>query len=139
MSRLYTEREKRMNNHLLSEEIEEFLGNPTRSIHYSRISHFIYQYMYILVRLKSWMNMIYIYDIPLSHIRKLFPYISKHPLKINRREIGMRCRLTFNLDQAGNSARLTFLASTGLMLFLPSQVERDDRGSICRHQMWEFP
>ncbi|MBA0738784.1 hypothetical protein Gogos_012107, partial [Gossypium gossypioides] len=32
MSRLFTEREKRINNHLLSEEIEEFLGNPTRSI-----------------------------------------------------------------------------------------------------------
>ncbi|KAG8481096.1 hypothetical protein CXB51_025892 [Gossypium anomalum] len=32
MSRLFTEREKRMNNHLLPEEIEEFLGNPTRSI-----------------------------------------------------------------------------------------------------------
>ncbi|MBA0778675.1 hypothetical protein Gotri_006513, partial [Gossypium trilobum] len=33
MSRLFTEREKQMNNHLLPEEIEEFLGNPTRSIH----------------------------------------------------------------------------------------------------------
>ncbi|KAG8498458.1 hypothetical protein CXB51_004935 [Gossypium anomalum] len=32
MSRLFTKREKRMNNHLLLEEIEEFLGNPTRSI-----------------------------------------------------------------------------------------------------------
>ncbi|KAK8327695.1 hypothetical protein V6Z12_A11G200200 [Gossypium hirsutum] len=32
MSQLFTEREKRMNNHLLPEEIEEFLGNPTRSI-----------------------------------------------------------------------------------------------------------
>ncbi|MBA0735121.1 hypothetical protein Gogos_018996, partial [Gossypium gossypioides] len=32
MSRLFTEREKRMNNHLLSKEIEEFIGNPTRSI-----------------------------------------------------------------------------------------------------------
>nr|AVV66173.1 hypothetical chloroplast RF2 [Asarum epigynum]AVV66196.1 hypothetical chloroplast RF2 [Asarum epigynum] len=32
MSRLFTEREKQMNNHLLPEEIEEFLGNPTRSI-----------------------------------------------------------------------------------------------------------
>uniref|UniRef100_A0A2C9U291 Protein Ycf2 n=1 Tax=Manihot esculenta TaxID=3983 RepID=A0A2C9U291_MANES len=32
MSRLFTEGEKEMNNHLLSEEIEEFLGNPTRSI-----------------------------------------------------------------------------------------------------------
>nr|AHA12882.1 hypothetical chloroplast RF21 [Maranta leuconeura]AHA12900.1 hypothetical chloroplast RF21 [Maranta leuconeura] len=30
---LQTEREKQMNNHLLPEEIEEFLGNPTRSIH----------------------------------------------------------------------------------------------------------
>ena len=30
MSRLFTEREKQMNNHLLPEEIEEFLGNPTR-------------------------------------------------------------------------------------------------------------
>uniref|UniRef100_A0A8S0YB53 Ycf2 N-terminal domain-containing protein n=1 Tax=Spirodela intermedia TaxID=51605 RepID=A0A8S0YB53_SPIIN len=29
---LFTEREKPMNNHLLPEEIEEFLGNPTRSI-----------------------------------------------------------------------------------------------------------
>lgn len=29
---LQTEREKQMNNHLLPEEIEEFLGNPTRSI-----------------------------------------------------------------------------------------------------------
>nr|YP_010860117.1 hypothetical protein RF2 [Heterospathe elata]WGM74799.1 hypothetical protein RF2 [Heterospathe elata]WGM74868.1 hypothetical protein RF2 [Heterospathe elata]WGM74885.1 hypothetical protein RF2 [Heterospathe elata] len=32
MSRLFTEREKQMNDHLLPEEIEEFLGNPTRSI-----------------------------------------------------------------------------------------------------------
>ncbi|PPS09991.1 hypothetical protein GOBAR_AA10650 [Gossypium barbadense] len=32
MSWLFTEREKRMNNHLLPEEIKEFLGNPTRSI-----------------------------------------------------------------------------------------------------------
>nr|YP_009412204.1 Ycf2 [Schima sericans]YP_009412223.1 Ycf2 [Schima sericans]YP_010433437.1 hypothetical protein RF2 [Schima parviflora]YP_010433456.1 hypothetical protein RF2 [Schima parviflora]USW64196.1 Ycf2 [Schima wallichii]ASK07155.1 Ycf2 [Schima sericans]ASK07156.1 Ycf2 [Schima sericans]USW64215.1 Ycf2 [Schima wallichii]USW64283.1 Ycf2 [Schima wallichii] len=32
MSRLFTEREKEMINHLLPEEIEEFLGNPTRSI-----------------------------------------------------------------------------------------------------------
>ncbi|EEF36792.1 conserved hypothetical protein [Ricinus communis] len=32
MSRLFTEGEKEMNNHLLLEEIEEFLGNPTRSI-----------------------------------------------------------------------------------------------------------
>nr|AKT74001.1 hypothetical chloroplast RF21 [Corsia cf. boridiensis SPL470-2] len=32
MSRLFTEREKQMNNHLLPEEIEEFIGNPTRSI-----------------------------------------------------------------------------------------------------------
>nr|YP_010567531.1 Ycf2 protein [Adromischus maculatus]YP_010567597.1 Ycf2 protein [Adromischus maculatus]UZC53477.1 Ycf2 protein [Adromischus maculatus]UZC53543.1 Ycf2 protein [Adromischus maculatus] len=32
MSRLFTEREKQMNNHLLPEEIEEVLGNPTRSI-----------------------------------------------------------------------------------------------------------
>nr|YP_009419534.1 Ycf2 [Sladenia celastrifolia]YP_009419553.1 Ycf2 [Sladenia celastrifolia]ASM46139.1 Ycf2 [Sladenia celastrifolia]ASM46140.1 Ycf2 [Sladenia celastrifolia] len=32
MSRLFTEREKQMTNHLLPEEIEEFLGNPTRSI-----------------------------------------------------------------------------------------------------------
>ncbi|KAF3975861.1 hypothetical protein CMV_000901 [Castanea mollissima] len=32
MSRLFTECEKQMNNHLLSEEIKEFLGNPTRSI-----------------------------------------------------------------------------------------------------------
>ena len=31
-SRLFTEREKEMKNHLLPEEIEEFLGNPTRSI-----------------------------------------------------------------------------------------------------------
>nr|YP_011009761.1 hypothetical chloroplast RF21 [Sieruela rutidosperma]YP_011009778.1 hypothetical chloroplast RF21 [Sieruela rutidosperma]WPW43020.1 hypothetical chloroplast RF21 [Sieruela rutidosperma]WPW43038.1 hypothetical chloroplast RF21 [Sieruela rutidosperma] len=30
MPRLFTEREKRMNNHLLPEESEEFLGNPTR-------------------------------------------------------------------------------------------------------------
>uniref|UniRef100_A0A7N0TLL9 Ycf2 N-terminal domain-containing protein n=1 Tax=Kalanchoe fedtschenkoi TaxID=63787 RepID=A0A7N0TLL9_KALFE len=33
MSRLFTEGEKQMNNHLLPEEIEEVLGNPTRSIH----------------------------------------------------------------------------------------------------------
>ncbi|KAJ4699476.1 Protein Ycf2, partial [Melia azedarach] len=32
MSRLFTERERQMNKHLLPEEIEEFLGNPTRSI-----------------------------------------------------------------------------------------------------------
>nr|YP_010484390.1 Ycf2 [Tamarix laxa]YP_010484406.1 Ycf2 [Tamarix laxa]UVW79610.1 Ycf2 [Tamarix laxa]UVW79611.1 Ycf2 [Tamarix laxa] len=32
MSRLFTEREKPMNNHLLPEEFEELLGNPTRSI-----------------------------------------------------------------------------------------------------------
>nr|YP_009872568.1 hypothetical chloroplast RF21 [Hippophae rhamnoides subsp. sinensis]YP_009872587.1 hypothetical chloroplast RF21 [Hippophae rhamnoides subsp. sinensis]WAL33504.1 hypothetical chloroplast RF21 [Hippophae rhamnoides]QKT21882.1 hypothetical chloroplast RF21 [Hippophae rhamnoides subsp. sinensis]QKT21901.1 hypothetical chloroplast RF21 [Hippophae rhamnoides subsp. sinensis]UNZ11166.1 hypothetical chloroplast RF21 [Hippophae rhamnoides subsp. sinensis]UNZ11184.1 hypothetical chloroplast RF21 [H len=32
MSRLFKEREKQTNNHLLPEEIEEFLGNPTRSI-----------------------------------------------------------------------------------------------------------
>nr|YP_009776271.1 Ycf2 [Rubia cordifolia]YP_009776288.1 Ycf2 [Rubia cordifolia]QJA26672.1 Ycf2 [Rubia cordifolia]QJA26689.1 Ycf2 [Rubia cordifolia] len=32
MSRLFTEREKKMINHLLPEEIEEFLGNPTRSV-----------------------------------------------------------------------------------------------------------
>nr|YP_010882710.1 hypothetical chloroplast RF21 [Androsace filiformis]YP_010882729.1 hypothetical chloroplast RF21 [Androsace filiformis]WIF27294.1 hypothetical chloroplast RF21 [Androsace filiformis]WIF27313.1 hypothetical chloroplast RF21 [Androsace filiformis] len=32
MARLFTEREKRMINHLLPEEIEEFLGNPTRSV-----------------------------------------------------------------------------------------------------------
>nr|AWI71011.1 Ycf2 [Thevetia peruviana] len=32
MSRLFTEREKRMINHPLPEEIEEFLGNPTRSV-----------------------------------------------------------------------------------------------------------
>nr|YP_010729814.1 hypothetical chloroplast RF2 [Sassafras randaiense]WEF73435.1 hypothetical chloroplast RF2 [Sassafras randaiense]WEF73515.1 hypothetical chloroplast RF2 [Sassafras randaiense]WEF73595.1 hypothetical chloroplast RF2 [Sassafras randaiense]WEF73675.1 hypothetical chloroplast RF2 [Sassafras randaiense]WEF73835.1 hypothetical chloroplast RF2 [Sassafras randaiense] len=32
MARLFPEREKQMNNHLLPEEIEEFLGNPTRSI-----------------------------------------------------------------------------------------------------------
>nr|YP_010040461.1 hypothetical chloroplast RF21 [Sedum emarginatum]YP_010040478.1 hypothetical chloroplast RF21 [Sedum emarginatum]QOZ39843.1 hypothetical chloroplast RF21 [Sedum emarginatum]QOZ39860.1 hypothetical chloroplast RF21 [Sedum emarginatum] len=32
MSRLFTEREKQINNHLLTEEIEEVLGNPTRSI-----------------------------------------------------------------------------------------------------------
>nr|YP_009572075.1 Ycf2 [Veratrum japonicum]YP_009572093.1 Ycf2 [Veratrum japonicum]YP_010309024.1 Ycf2 [Veratrum schindleri]YP_010309042.1 Ycf2 [Veratrum schindleri]QBI37666.1 Ycf2 [Veratrum japonicum]QBI37686.1 Ycf2 [Veratrum japonicum]QSV09097.1 Ycf2 [Veratrum schindleri]QSV09098.1 Ycf2 [Veratrum schindleri] len=32
MSRLFTEREKQMNNHLLPEEIEEFLVNPARSI-----------------------------------------------------------------------------------------------------------
>nr|YP_009241790.1 hypothetical chloroplast RF21 [Tofieldia thibetica]YP_009241807.1 hypothetical chloroplast RF21 [Tofieldia thibetica]AMQ13365.1 hypothetical chloroplast RF21 [Tofieldia thibetica]AMQ13382.1 hypothetical chloroplast RF21 [Tofieldia thibetica] len=32
MSRLFTEREKQINNHLLPEEIEEFLGNPTISI-----------------------------------------------------------------------------------------------------------
>ncbi|KAH0672837.1 hypothetical protein KY290_025070 [Solanum tuberosum] len=33
MSRLFTEREKQMINHLFLEEIEEFLGNPTRSVH----------------------------------------------------------------------------------------------------------
>nr|YP_010545747.1 Ycf2 [Arabis stelleri]YP_010545767.1 Ycf2 [Arabis stelleri]ARI46778.1 Ycf2 [Arabis stelleri subsp. japonica]UYG48568.1 Ycf2 [Arabis takesimana]ARI46798.1 Ycf2 [Arabis stelleri subsp. japonica]UYG48569.1 Ycf2 [Arabis takesimana]UYG48740.1 Ycf2 [Arabis takesimana] len=32
MPRLFTEREKRMNNNLLPEESEEFLGNPTRAI-----------------------------------------------------------------------------------------------------------
>nr|YP_010873881.1 hypothetical protein RF2 [Justicia vagabunda]YP_010873900.1 hypothetical protein RF2 [Justicia vagabunda]WGV35271.1 hypothetical protein RF2 [Justicia vagabunda]WGV35290.1 hypothetical protein RF2 [Justicia vagabunda] len=32
MSRLFTEREKQMINHLLPEEIEAFLGNPTRSV-----------------------------------------------------------------------------------------------------------
>nr|YP_010407277.1 hypothetical chloroplast RF21 [Spiranthes sinensis]YP_010407292.1 hypothetical chloroplast RF21 [Spiranthes sinensis]URF20167.1 hypothetical chloroplast RF21 [Spiranthes sinensis]URF20182.1 hypothetical chloroplast RF21 [Spiranthes sinensis] len=32
ISWLFTEPEKRINNHLLPEEIEEFLGNPTRSI-----------------------------------------------------------------------------------------------------------
>nr|YP_010044568.1 hypothetical protein RF2 [Gynandropsis gynandra]YP_010044586.1 hypothetical protein RF2 [Gynandropsis gynandra]QPF24607.1 hypothetical protein RF2 [Gynandropsis gynandra]QPF24608.1 hypothetical protein RF2 [Gynandropsis gynandra] len=32
MPRLFTEREKRMNNHLLPEESKEFLGNPTRPI-----------------------------------------------------------------------------------------------------------
>nr|YP_009627520.1 hypothetical chloroplast RF21 [Allium chrysanthum]YP_009627538.1 hypothetical chloroplast RF21 [Allium chrysanthum]YP_009627864.1 hypothetical chloroplast RF21 [Allium rude]YP_009627882.1 hypothetical chloroplast RF21 [Allium rude]QBO26250.1 hypothetical chloroplast RF21 [Allium chrysanthum]QBO26268.1 hypothetical chloroplast RF21 [Allium chrysanthum]QBO26594.1 hypothetical chloroplast RF21 [Allium rude]QBO26612.1 hypothetical chloroplast RF21 [Allium rude] len=32
MSRLFTKREKQMNIHLLPKEIEEFLGNPTRSI-----------------------------------------------------------------------------------------------------------
>ncbi|MBA0784768.1 hypothetical protein Gotri_006863 [Gossypium trilobum] len=32
MSWLFTECGKWMNNHLLPEEIEEFLGNPTRSI-----------------------------------------------------------------------------------------------------------
>eukprot|EP00536_Pseudo-nitzschia_multiseries_P013137 jgi/Psemu1/298328/fgenesh1_pm.543_\ len=32
MSRLFTEREKQMINHLLPEEIEEFLGNPTRLV-----------------------------------------------------------------------------------------------------------
>nr|ATL62811.1 Ycf2 [Lasianthus sp. Kainulaninen et al. 17] len=32
MSRLFTERDKQMINHLLPEEIEEFLGNPTRSV-----------------------------------------------------------------------------------------------------------
>ena len=32
MSRLFTEGEKQMKNHLLPEEIEELLGNPTRSI-----------------------------------------------------------------------------------------------------------
>nr|QFS20205.1 Ycf2 [Hedyotis ovata]QFS20221.1 Ycf2 [Hedyotis ovata] len=32
MSRLFTEREKQMINHLLPEEIKEFLGNPTRSV-----------------------------------------------------------------------------------------------------------
>nr|YP_010982165.1 hypothetical protein RF2 [Habropetalum dawei]YP_010982180.1 hypothetical protein RF2 [Habropetalum dawei]UZP15890.1 hypothetical protein RF2 [Habropetalum dawei]UZP15905.1 hypothetical protein RF2 [Habropetalum dawei] len=35
MSRLFTEREKQMNNHLLPEEIEELLGNPTRSSFFS--------------------------------------------------------------------------------------------------------
>nr|YP_010727102.1 Ycf2 protein [Filipendula vestita]YP_010727118.1 Ycf2 protein [Filipendula vestita]WDZ66636.1 Ycf2 protein [Filipendula vestita]WDZ66637.1 Ycf2 protein [Filipendula vestita] len=34
MSRRFTEREKQMNKHLLPEEIEEFLGNPTRSLRY---------------------------------------------------------------------------------------------------------
>ncbi|MBA0763262.1 hypothetical protein Gotri_012741 [Gossypium trilobum] len=29
MSRLFTKREKRMNNHLLSKKIKEFFGNPT--------------------------------------------------------------------------------------------------------------
>ncbi|KAL0925523.1 hypothetical protein M5K25_003866 [Dendrobium thyrsiflorum] len=33
MSWLFTEPKKQMNNHLLLEEIEEFRGNPTRSIH----------------------------------------------------------------------------------------------------------
>ncbi|MBA0855645.1 hypothetical protein Goshw_016774 [Gossypium schwendimanii] len=33
MSGLFTKYEKRMNNHLLPEEIKKFLGNPTRSIH----------------------------------------------------------------------------------------------------------
>ncbi|XLS47837.1 hypothetical protein HN51_022195 [Arachis hypogaea] len=33
MCRLFMEREKQMNNHLLLEEIEEFLGNPTRANH----------------------------------------------------------------------------------------------------------
>ncbi|KAL8256141.1 hypothetical protein R6Q59_031208 [Mikania micrantha] len=32
MSRLFTECEKQMINHMLPEEIEEFLGNPTRSV-----------------------------------------------------------------------------------------------------------
>nr|YP_010567975.1 hypothetical chloroplast RF21 [Dracocephalum rupestre]YP_010567995.1 hypothetical chloroplast RF21 [Dracocephalum rupestre]UZC55688.1 hypothetical chloroplast RF21 [Dracocephalum rupestre]UZC55689.1 hypothetical chloroplast RF21 [Dracocephalum rupestre]WCR50840.1 Ycf2 protein [Dracocephalum rupestre]WCR50857.1 Ycf2 protein [Dracocephalum rupestre] len=32
MSRLFTEREKQMINHLLLEEIQEFLGNPTRPV-----------------------------------------------------------------------------------------------------------
>ena len=32
MSRLFTEREKQMIIHLLPEEVEEFLGNPIRSI-----------------------------------------------------------------------------------------------------------
>ncbi|PHU00595.1 Protein Ycf2 [Capsicum chinense] len=32
MSQLFTEREKQMINHLFSEEIEEFLGNPIRSV-----------------------------------------------------------------------------------------------------------
>ncbi|MED6184925.1 Protein Ycf2 [Stylosanthes scabra] len=31
MCRLFMEREKQMNNHMLPEEIEEFLGNPTRA------------------------------------------------------------------------------------------------------------
>ncbi|MBA0557728.1 hypothetical protein Golob_014776, partial [Gossypium lobatum] len=34
MSRLFTEHEKQMKNHLLPEEIKEFLRNPTRSIRY---------------------------------------------------------------------------------------------------------
>ncbi|MBA0854431.1 hypothetical protein Goshw_030312 [Gossypium schwendimanii] len=34
MSRLSMECEKWMNNHMLPEEIEEFLGNPTRSIRF---------------------------------------------------------------------------------------------------------
>ncbi|MCE5167398.1 hypothetical protein HAX54_053365, partial [Datura stramonium] len=33
MSRLFTEHEKQMINHLFPKEIEEFLGNPTRSVH----------------------------------------------------------------------------------------------------------
>ncbi|KAF3613873.1 hypothetical protein FXO37_36195 [Capsicum annuum] len=33
MSRLFMEREKQMINHLFPEEIKEFLGNPTRSVH----------------------------------------------------------------------------------------------------------
>nr|YP_010150490.1 Ycf2 [Angelica cartilaginomarginata]QQV72331.1 Ycf2 [Angelica cartilaginomarginata] len=32
MSRLFTEREKQVINHLLPEEIEEFIGNPTRNV-----------------------------------------------------------------------------------------------------------
>ncbi|MBA0637669.1 hypothetical protein Godav_022211 [Gossypium davidsonii] len=32
MSRLFAEREKQMKNHLLPEEIKEFLRNPTKSI-----------------------------------------------------------------------------------------------------------
>jgi len=31
MDRLFMEREKHMNNHLLPEEIEKFLGNPARA------------------------------------------------------------------------------------------------------------
>ena len=31
MCRLFMEREKQMNNHLLPQEIEEFLGNPARA------------------------------------------------------------------------------------------------------------
>ncbi|GFP86012.1 protein ycf2 [Phtheirospermum japonicum] len=32
MSRLFTKRKKQMINHVLRKEIEEFLGNPTRSV-----------------------------------------------------------------------------------------------------------